>query len=60
MEPMNAGESVRLKEDVLPYLAIREWEFQKAEGGMVLLLKPQIQCTLRVKEADIERDKNQH
>ncbi len=59
MESIISGEKVRLKDDVLPYLGIREWEFQKAEGGIVLLTQPQIKCTLRVKENNIEWDKNQ-
>ena len=58
MESIIRAEKVRLKDGVLPYLGIREWEFQKAEGNLVLLTCPQIKCTLRIKEENIEWDKN--
>ncbi len=59
MKSIISGEKVKLKDDTLPYLAIREWEFQKSEGEMVLLACPQIKCTLRIKEESIAWDKDQ-
>jgi hypothetical protein len=40
LEFVTPVEKVRLKEGVLIYLEVREWEFQKGEDGMILLTHP--------------------
>jgi hypothetical protein len=49
------AERVRLKDGVLPHQEIREWEFQTAQEGLVLLKHPKFKYTLGVKGDDIER-----
>ncbi len=48
-------EKVRLKDDVLSHLAIREWELHEIQGGMALLTHPRVKFALGVKEEYIER-----
>lgn len=48
------GVKVRLRQDVLIYVEIREWEFQKVEKGLVFLLDRKKGHTLRVNLDDIE------
>lgn len=48
------GAKVRLRQDVLIYVEIREWEFQKVEKGLVFLLDRKKGHTLRVNLDDIE------
>ena len=50
------AERVRLKDGVLPHQEIREWEFQTAQEGIILLKHPRLKYTLGVKEGEIEWD----
>jgi hypothetical protein len=47
-------EKVRLKDGVLSYLEIREWQLQKIQGGIAMLTHPKVKYTLGVKEDNIE------
>jgi len=51
-------EKVRLKDGVLSYLEIREWQLQKTQEGIALLTHPEVKYTLGVKEDNIEWNKN--
>jgi hypothetical protein len=51
-----AGEIIRLKDGVLSHIEIREWEFQRAEEGIVSLTHPAIRYTIGVKEDCIDWD----
>ena len=52
----SAGEKIRLKDGVLSYIEIREWEFLRTEEGMVSLTHPGIRYTIGVKEDCIDWD----
>ena len=59
MKFVSPMEKVRLKDGVLSYLEIREWQLQKTQEGIALLTHPEVKYTLGVKEDNIEWDKNQ-
>ena len=59
MKFVSPVEKVRLKDGVLSYLEIREWQLQKTQEGIALLTHPEVKYTLGVKEDNIEWDKNQ-
>ena len=59
MKFLSPVEKVRLKDGVLSYLEIREWQLQKTQEGIALLTRPKVKYTLGVKEDNIEWDKNQ-
>lgn len=48
------GVKVRLRQGVLIYVEIREWEFQKVEKGLIFLLDRKKGHTLKVNLDDIE------
>ena len=58
MKFLSPVEKVRLKDGVLSYLEIREWQLQKTLEGIALLTHPKVKYTLGVKEDNIEWDKN--
>ena len=58
MKFVSPVEKVRLKDGVLSYLEIREWQLQKTQEGIALLTHPEVKYTLGVKEDNIEWNKN--
>ena len=48
------GVKVKLRQDALIYVEIREWEFQKVEKGLIFLLDRKKGHTLQVNLDDIE------
>jgi hypothetical protein len=48
------GVKVRLRQDALLHVEVREWEFQKVEKGLIFLLDRKKGTTLKVNLEDIE------
>jgi hypothetical protein len=48
------GVKVRLRQDALLDVEIREWEFQKVEKGLIFLQDRKKGCTLKVNLDDLE------
>ena len=54
LKSLKEGDQVRLRDDALVHVKIREWEFHKAEKGKILLIERRRNYTLEVSSEDID------